>query len=150
MSDNNVETKMKAHEVLRQMREESSPETAKANVISYSTVMNGWAQKGNYEKTSEVLRLMYDDYVNGNANAKPDIVAYNTVLTAYLRSNEKTAWSRAAALVEHMKKMSNEGVLDIYPDVVSMSTGKCTMVCSVFCNCFVQLLIPSILPIYQL
>ena len=124
MADTNVDTKLKAHEVLRQMREESTLETAKPNVISYSTVMNGWAQKGNYERASEILRLMYDDYMNGNVNAKPDIVAYNTILTAYLRSKEKTAWSRAAALVAHMKKISNEGVLDIHPDVFSMSTGK--------------------------
>jgi pentatricopeptide repeat protein len=120
MTDSNLDVNLKAHEVLRQMREE----TAKPNVVSYTTVMNGWAQKGNFEKASEVLRLMYDDYVNGNVNAKPDIVAYNTILTAYSRSHDKTAWYRAAALVEHMKKIANAGVLDIHPDGVTMSTGK--------------------------
>jgi pentatricopeptide repeat protein len=105
------------------MRDESNDEISKPNIISYSTVMNGWAQKGNHERASEVLRLMYDDYVKGNPNAKPDIMAYNTLLTAHLRSKDKASWMHAAALVEHMKKISNEGVLDVQPDVYSMSTG---------------------------
>jgi len=124
-----MESKSKALAVLMQMREESSSAATKPNVISYSTVMNGWAHEGNYERASEVLRLMYDDYVNGNVNAKPDVMVYNTLLTAYSRSKDKASWTRAAALVEHMKKISNDGVLDIQPDVYSMSIGK-------FIHCF--------------
>jgi pentatricopeptide repeat protein len=126
MSDTNDDSKLKALEVLHQMRED--PESAKPNVISYSTVMNGWAQIGNHERASEVLRIMYDDYVKGNVNAKPDVMAYNTILTAYLRSKEKASWNRAAALIEHMKKISNDGVLAVYPDVFSMSTGMCSLI----------------------
>lgn len=124
MADSNNDNKLKALAVLLQMRDESTSGAAKPNVISYTTVMSGWAHQGNYERASEVLRLMYDDYVNGNVNAKPDIMAYNTLLTAYARSKEKASWSRAAALVEHMKKISNEGILDIQPDVYSTSIGK--------------------------
>jgi pentatricopeptide repeat protein len=125
MTDTNIDMKLKAHEVLRQMRENNNLESARPNVRSYSTVINGWAQTGNYERASDVLRLMYDDYVKGNTNAKPDVTVYNTILTAYLRSKDKASWNRAAALIEHMKKISNEGVLAIEPDVFSMSTGKC-------------------------
>lgn len=125
MTEKNDETKLKAHEILRHMREESP---VKPNVVSYTTVMNGWAQIGNHEQTSAVLRLMYDDFVKGNVTAKPDIMAYNTLLTAYLRSGDQASWSRAAALVEHMKKISETGALDIQPDVFSMSTGKSLIV----------------------
>lgn len=152
MTDTNSETRMKAHELLKQMRENGVTGAMKPNAISYSTVMNGWAQKGHYEQASDVLRLMYDDYVKGNAAAKPDIIAYNTLLTAYLRSKDKSSWTRASALVAHMKKIANEGVLDVHPDVYSMNTGKCMFACKslVKNTAFKNVLMLFILPVYQL
>jgi pentatricopeptide repeat protein len=116
---------LRGQKILLDMREESASGDLckRPNRISYNTVMDGWAQKGNYERVSEILRLMYDDYTKGNADAKPDLMCYNALLLAHLRSKDRDSWTRAAMLVEHMKKISNEGVLDVHPDVYSMSTG---------------------------
>jgi hypothetical protein len=54
---------------------------------------------------------------------KPTLVCYNSLMLAYQRSKDKDSWARAFALLEHMKKLANAGVLDVQPDVYTMSTG---------------------------
>lgn len=85
--------------------------------------MNGWSQIGNHERASDILRLMYDDYVKGNVNAKPDVMAYNTLLVANTKSKDPQAFARSLAIIEYMKKLSKDGVLDVEPDVYSMSNA---------------------------
>jgi pentatricopeptide repeat protein len=125
VTDTPVTTRLKGMDILREMRQESDAGDARKrpNVISYNTVMNGWAQKGNYERVSEVLRLMYDDFTKGNKDVKPDLVCYNSLMLAHQRSKDKDSWARAYALLEHMKKLANAGVLDVEPDAYTMSTG---------------------------
>jgi pentatricopeptide repeat protein len=126
MKDTPVTTRLRGIDILREMRQESDAGDARQrpNVISYNTVMNGWAQKGNHERVSEVLRLMYDDFTKGNKDVKPDLVCYNLLMLAHQRSKDKDSWARAFALLEHMKKLANAGVLDVQPDAYTMSTGK--------------------------
>jgi pentatricopeptide repeat protein len=125
MKDTSTTTKLRGVDVLQEMRKESDAGEIhkRPNDISYSTVLNGWAQVGNHERVSEVLRLMYDDFVKGNKDVKPTLVCYNSLMLAYQRSKDKDSWARAFALLEHMKKLANAGVLDVQPDVYTMSTG---------------------------
>lgn len=97
--------------------------------ISYSTVMNGWAQQGHPEQASRLLREMYDDYLLGNETAKPDLQCFNAILTAYSKCKDEDAPRRAEAFLDHMKKIADDGVLDIRPDVYTMSSGTSTECC---------------------
>lgn len=137
MKDTPVTTRIRGMDILREMREtcDAGDSRARPNVISYNTVMNGWAQKGNHERVSEVLRLMYDDYTKGNKDVKPDLICYNCLMLAHKRSKDKDSWARAYALLEHMKKLANAGVLDVHPDAYTMSTGKHASFC-VFSHSF--------------
>jgi pentatricopeptide repeat protein len=128
MNDTSIRMKMRAHEVLHEMKKNGETNIRqRPNFISYTVVMNGWAQKGNHEKVSDVLRLMYDDYIRGNKSCKPDVRCYNALMLAYARCNDRDSWTRAEALIEHMQKISNDGVLDVPPDVYTMSTGTCML-----------------------
>ena len=125
MNDSSTTVKLRAHEVLKEMREENSSGSlrSKPNTASYTIVMNGWAQKGNHTQVSDIIRLMYDDYIKGNKKAKPDVMVYNALVLAYSRSKESDSFTRSIALIDHMKKISNSGGLDVHPDVYTMSTG---------------------------
>lgn len=126
MTGKNDIAKSRGVDILRKMREEcdAGDSRVRPNQISYSTVMNGWAQKGNYERVSEVLRIMYDDFTKGNKDVKPDLYCYNSLMLAHQRSREKDSWARAFALLGHMKKLANAGVLEVQPDVYTVSNGK--------------------------
>ena len=57
--------------------------------ITYSTLIYGWAHHGYPERANAVLRLMYDDFKQGNENAKPDLQCFNTVLKAFTKSKDE-------------------------------------------------------------
>jgi pentatricopeptide repeat protein len=119
--------KLRAGEVLREMIElADAGAPTRPDFISYSTVINAWAQQGHPERASEILRVMYEAYVAGNETAKPDINCFNTVLAAYINCKDEDAPRRAEEFLIHMKKIKADGVLDIRPDVYTISSGTST------------------------
>lgn len=99
-------------------------ELSRPDFISYSTVMNVWAKQGHPERANSVLRAMYDDYLAGNETAKPDLQCFNVVLTAYINSKDDDAANQALSFLNHMKKITEDGILDVRPDVYTMSSGE--------------------------
>lgn len=118
-------SRTQAYGVLREMKELSGVGApTRPDFISYSTVMKGFAQIGHPERANEVLCHMYDDFVAGNTTARPDLQCFNTVLAAYSKRKDEDTPRRAMAFLEFMKKISGDGVLDVRPDVYSMSSGR--------------------------
>ncbi|OEU10303.1 hypothetical protein FRACYDRAFT_247246 [Fragilariopsis cylindrus CCMP1102] len=53
------------------------------NVVTYNSVINGYAQKGNFVGASKVFQLQIQDYKqNNNTNAKPNVRSFNTMINA--------------------------------------------------------------------
>jgi pentatricopeptide repeat protein len=53
------------------------------NVVTYNSVINGYAQKGNFVGASKVFQLQINDYKqNNNTDAKPNVRSFNTMINA--------------------------------------------------------------------
>ena len=114
-----------SEKMLRRMIEAGKQDPqVQPNFVTYSTVMNAWARAAQPARAAAVLRAMYDDYVNGNEQAKPDVQSFNTVLKAYSRSTYANVPEEAEAFFCQMQSMADKGVLDIEPDTFTYSAGK--------------------------
>uniref|UniRef100_A0A7S2YEH4 Pentacotripeptide-repeat region of PRORP domain-containing protein n=1 Tax=Entomoneis paludosa TaxID=265537 RepID=A0A7S2YEH4_9STRA len=86
----------------------------KANVRSFSTVMDAWSRLGDYEaaqKCEALLQTMKDEYEEtGDLALQPNLITYNTLLSAYAKCGYP------AKCMELLERMSDENV---EPDVIS-------------------------------
>lgn len=100
-------------------------QAAQPDKITYSIIMNGFSRAKDVERAAAVLRTMYDEFVNkGNQFVAPDVQAFNTVLAGYARLCTPDAAAQAEAFLYDMRKLHNEGLLDIKPDAYTISSGK--------------------------
>ena len=89
---------------------------AKPNVISFTTVMNGYRHLQQPEKAQQVLHRLEDLYRQSEDEDdwKPDVAAYNSVLLAWARSGNLSATH------EFLQYMYEEGLAR--PNEVSFNT----------------------------
>lgn len=82
----------KAHDWLHRMQKISlllPKRISRPDTLTYTFVLNGWAQAGNPEQTEATLEEQLLDAQNGNIKATPDIVSYNIVLKAWAKTLPK-------------------------------------------------------------
>lgn len=75
------------------------------NVVSYTTIMNGWAKSGNrqaVEKTHEVFERMKAMHKSGNTDAQPNLVSYVTLIGSITRSKDPGSAIRAEEALYRM------------------------------------------------
>jgi pentatricopeptide repeat protein len=96
--------------------------------ISYSAVMNVWARAGQAERAAAVLREMFIEFKSGNENVKPDLQCFNTVLAAYAKTKKENAPQQAENLLQDMKKIADDGLLEIHPDIFTVNSGTCAFI----------------------
>ena len=112
-----------AEKVLRELKARADGGDARftPDRITYSTVINVYAKVGLSEHAVRVLEDMCRDYESGNATARPDLQAYNTVLASFGRDKRaRTIAEQAVALFERMKALGETGTIE-KPDLVSYS-----------------------------
>lgn len=116
----------KADKLLKELRDRyaTGEVHVRPDYITYASVIKTWASHGHDVRASEVLRLMFDDYVGGNASAKPDLQCFNSVLAAFQRSEQIDAPERACAFFENIQTLSQDGFLRIQPDIVSYTSRE--------------------------
>ena len=115
------ESVLKADSLLEQMLELYSHgmESAKPNVISFSNVMQCYANVGNGSKAEQWLRRLQDIYHKRGTDdnihlhhhghdpdMKPDVALYNTVLLAWAKSGQP---QNAEEFLRYMLVMDDEG-----------------------------------------
>lgn len=112
--------------ILKEMlsKYQAGNKSCRPDVISYTTVMQSWAKKGHPVRAQEILRMMFEDYQNSNESAKPDRQAFNTVLAAFSRSKAQDSAELAERFIMEMRQIAKEGILDVHPDVFSVSNGR--------------------------
>ena len=68
-----------------------TPPKIRPNTITYATVMDAHARRGDIDGANEVWEMMKDDYFNsGNTNAKPNLTTYNILIDAHAKAKRKT------------------------------------------------------------
>jgi tetratricopeptide (TPR) repeat protein len=97
------------------------PEDSEPELIAFNGVLSAWARIGRADKAEEVL-WMADELQSKCKMLVPDVVSYNSVLHAYVRSKDKTkALDRILAIVKHMEDSAQEQPA-IKPDSFTYNT----------------------------
>jgi pentatricopeptide repeat protein len=84
-------------------------------------VINAYAKAGNADRAEAILEEMYQDYQQGNDDAKPNVRSFSTVLSAWAKSRSAKGAERAEMIFLRMKKLSESGKFDTKPNVISYS-----------------------------
>lgn len=95
----------------------------------YSVVIQAWSEAGDPDRGEELLQSLYQDYCERDQDPrlKPTLEIFNNLLVGWTKvpskSMRKKACERAEAILDHMKKLSNAGILpDIKPNLESYNT----------------------------
>jgi len=112
----------RAYKLLREMKEKVKDGGAEPNTVCYNAVLNAWARARNPEQTALILKEMQDEYMAGNKLVKPDHMSFNSLLKAWAYSLRKDSGEQGARVIETMHQLSDEGILDCEPSVVSYTT----------------------------
>ncbi len=96
---------------------------AKPNVVSFSTVINGWAkysseEEGAAQRAEKVLKLMVQEYENGNSDAKPNSISYCSLIDAFVKSKNKRSLERAQEIYDEIYENYVLGNDDIKPSTI--------------------------------
>ena len=91
------------------------------DTISYSLILNTYAQEGKHAEAEDLLWEMVDDYLEGNDSAKPRTRNFNTILAMYARSNRPDAPERAEGVLSRFRELCDKGVLQNKPDEYTYS-----------------------------
>ena len=105
----------------RSRREEAQPTT-----ITYSNVLNAWANAGRAPEAERVLEKMIafsKDSANSSSDVKPNLICFNTVIDAWAKTKGQKSAENAMGILEQMEELSETGsYADIYPDTITYST----------------------------
>jgi hypothetical protein len=105
------EASRRAELVFRDMKQrfEKGNKDLRPDCISYSIVMNTFAQETKYKEAEDLLWEMTDDFLSGNASAKPRTRNFNTIVAMY--ANNADAPERAEAVVHRFRELASTGAL---------------------------------------
>jgi pentatricopeptide repeat protein len=90
--------------------------------ISYSSVMDALAKSGDVMRCQKIFDMMERDYKEGNKSAKPDIVAYNTLVHAWSNSGMEDAPDQAQKVLDIVEMKFVSGELEEGSNVVTYNT----------------------------
>lgn len=97
------------------------PEDSEPELIAFNGVLSAWARIGRADKAEEVL-WMADKLRTKCKVLVPDVVSYNSVLHAYVRSRDKSkALDRVLAIVKRMEDCAEDQPA-IAPDSFTYNT----------------------------
>lgn len=99
------------------------------DTTTYSIVMASLAKGGQPDQAVGILKTLYADYKFRKTNIQPGLECLNTILLAYANSDRPNAGAEAYSILLDMKKISDDGFLDVHPDQYSLSTGMSVLQC---------------------
>jgi len=97
--------------------ENNTPERAEAiltrtnlplNNFHFCAVLNGYAKRGLAKKAERLLNRIDELKKSGVVEEGPNIIAYNCVLDAFVKTNENNAVERAESLYNKMEKSNDQ------------------------------------------
>lgn len=117
----------KAANLLKRMEDEymNGNGVLKPNVVSYTTLMNGWVKSNDpqkSEKTTMVFDKMMAMYESGNKAAQPNFVSYVTLVDCLKTSGGVEAAERAEKILRSMYQTYKLGESDFKPNAQLVST----------------------------
>merc|ERR1719491_1085716 len=92
------------------------------DIISYNTIINGYARLGNLNRCLEILTRLLDDSLLSNTDSllpKPNSRTYTSILTALSRETTAKAAEEAENLLLQMQELHDLYNLDTRPNVIT-------------------------------
>ena len=106
----------RAETILNSMKASKVNMTAK----TYQYVVSALAKRGEAERAEKLLAKLIMDYnVQFDADLKPSIIPFQSVLRAYSRSYHPDAAARAESVLRYMRELYQSEMLDTQPNVWS-------------------------------
>jgi pentatricopeptide repeat protein len=114
--------------ILNQMEEayRSGDNDLAPNVVSYTTLMNGWNKSGyrnREDKTQDIFDRMLSMYDSGNESAEPNLVSYVTLVESIVKSKSEDAAERVEEIVRGVFKNYQTGKSSVKPNAQIISTA---------------------------
>jgi len=113
----------RAERILKDMEESyygrRAGDATAPNVVSYSTIMDGWAKSGSrhaVEKTKETFERMKAMRNSGNIDAQPNLFSYVTMIGSITKSKEPGSAEKAEKAVYSMYHEYKAGAIATPPN----------------------------------
>ena len=113
----------RAERILKDMEESyygrRAGDATAPNVVSYSTIMNGWAKSGSrhaVEKTKETFERMKAMRNSGNTDAQPNLFSYVTMIGSITKSKETGSAEKAEKALYSMYHEYKAGAIATPPN----------------------------------
>jgi hypothetical protein len=118
-----------AHRAQRLLAEMKNNRTLQTTLASYQNVISILAHQGDAPQAERLLTSLVKEYgAQFDAQLKPTLQPFETVLVAYSNSFHANAAPRAESVLIHMRELYESGLLDSPPDVWSYNLVlKCWM-----------------------
>lgn len=96
------------------------------NTHSYNIAINAFALNRQCENAEWLLESMYESYnskkaLGDHSAAKPNIISWNSVLSAFEKSARNDSVEKAESAIEKMEVLYSTGLLEARPDTVSFN-----------------------------
>lgn len=115
-----------AEHLLRQLEQlYKAGDSLAPNVVSYSTVMNGYArsrEEDAIQKAEQIFDRMQAAYKAGNKKAQPNMHSYVTLINAYQKSNDPDAAPKAEKALFELYDEYKQGNNELKPNYQLMTT----------------------------
>ena len=115
---------LQADRLLHQIKKGAAgdPNNVRPNRNSYTTVIHAWAKVGRGDKAQAIFREMLVDHLEfGNENAKPDLQAFNVVLSSFVKWDTPQTPEMATAFLLQMQRQGDKDAA-LRPDAYSYSS----------------------------
>jgi pentatricopeptide repeat protein len=113
----------RAHDILRQMEElgASDPEV-RPDLVSYTTVLDSYAKRGDVENATELFNTMYQRSMSGEPHLRPNLASLTTLIDAWGRSDRPDRVVHAEAAFERIQELHRCGFSPAGPDIVAYNS----------------------------
>ncbi len=95
-------------------------------LVTYNSVIDCYAKSrqgtAGARKAEQLLDQMESMYRAGDESVKPNVLTYNSMLSAWARSNTKCAHWKAKAVLQKMWKLYEAGDKSVKPDTTAYNT----------------------------
>eukprot|EP00554_Chaetoceros_debilis_P007409 CAMPEP_0194072582 /NCGR_PEP_ID=MMETSP0149-20130528/290_1 /TAXON_ID=122233 /ORGANISM="Chaetoceros debilis, Strain MM31A-1" /LENGTH=1273 /DNA_ID=CAMNT_0038752479 /DNA_START=363 /DNA_END=4187 /DNA_ORIENTATION=+ len=126
-----LEAAQRANDILERMEQRylrSKREDVRPLTITYSTVLNAWANVGRAENAERLLKrfiALAEDAGSETDYVKPNLICFNSVISAWANKGGKESAENAMKIFQSMEELAvsdKENFKDIYPDTITYSS----------------------------
>ena len=106
---------------MQSLYEATGDENLRPNIVSLSAVISAWASRAKGNPTAAQRAHDILEWANSRG-IKPNTVTFNSVITALSRSGQKDSAQKGHNLLARMKRLYQEGDLDVKPSRVTYNS----------------------------